>query len=365
MAKLRKNSSHGESLCRLLNIFGDMNLKRITLAVAALAVAFGAYAQPQMGGMRSSKRVSVLVDNDLCGDGDGLFHMVHQLLCTSSDVRGIVGAHVGASSQAWGQTSGEARKNNAEISAGRAEEILELIGQKGKVAVRPGAPAPMTDSKTPVVSDGAKLIIEEAKKASPEKPLYLLFGGPLTDIASAWLMDKSISKNVILLWIGGQEYSFGHPFPPEHNKGQNLVEYNLRLDVNAAKTVFNDSDLTIWQIPRDVYRQAMYSMAELETKIAPLGKIGDYLMSKLGAFARMADTYVLGDSPLCLISTLTTTFEPGAAGSFYEVTPAPMITDEGLYDFSKKGRDIIVYKTIDTRLLFGDMEARFTLEARK
>lgn len=32
---------------------------------------------------------------------------------------------------------------------------------------------------------------------------------------------------------------------------------------------------------------------------------------------------------------------------------------EGLYDFSKKGRDIIVYKSVDTRLLFGDMESRF------
>jgi hypothetical protein len=79
----------------------------------------------------------------------------------------------------------------------------------------------------------------------------------------------------------------------------------------------------------------------------------------------MADTYVLGDSPLCLISTLTTTFEAGAAGCFYEVTSAPTITDEGLYDFSKKGRDIIVYKTIDTRLLFGDMESRFRLAAQK
>ncbi|MCF0164957.1 MAG: nucleoside hydrolase [Bacteroidales bacterium] len=341
-------------------------MKKIILILAAALTAFSVFAQGQTPGVKrpQGKRVSVLVDNDLCGDGDGLFHLVHQLLCTSSDVRGIVGAHVGARSQAWGQTAGEQQKNNAEISVSRASEILELVGQAGKVTVKPGAPGPMTDSKTPYVSEGARLIIEEAKKASAEKPLYLLFGGPLTDVASAWLMDPSISKNVILVWIGGQEYDFGHPFPPQYFTGNNLVEYNLRLDVNAAKTVFNDSDLTIWQIPRDVYRQALYSMAELEDKIAPLGKIGEYLCSKLGVFARMADTYVLGDSPLLLISTLTTTFEPGAAGCFYEVTPAPTITDTGLYDFTKKGRDIIVYKSIDTRLLFGDMESRFRIAAK-
>lgn len=351
-------------------------MKKFIFLIGAALLGFSLHAQPPQGGAPQGQRpqgqrpaqqggrVKILIDNDLCGDGDGLFHLVHQMLCTSSDVRGIVGAHVGARSQAWGQTSGEAAaRNNADISVSRANEILELTGKAGKVTVKPGAPGPMADPKTPIDTEGARLIIEEANKATPERPLYLLFGGPLTDIASAWLIDPSISKNVILLWIGGQEYPFGHPFPPEHFKGNNLVEYNLRLDINAARTVFNDSDLTIWQIPRDVYRQSMYSMAELEDKIFPLGKIGEYLSGKLGGFARSADTYVLGDSPLCLISTLTTTFEPGAAGSFYEVTPAPKIMEDGKYDFSSPGRDIIVYKTIDTRLLLSDMESRFRLRA--
>ncbi len=338
---------------------------RKTILVAALClVALTGSTQAQNSRMPRGPRTAVLVDNDLCGDGDGLFHLVHQLLCTSSDVRGIVGAHVGAQ-RSWNQQAGEEQKNNAQISVQRANEIVELVGKTGQINVKPGAPTPMVDDSTPIESEGARLIIEEAKKATADKPLYLLFGGPLTDIASAWLMDPSISQNTILVWIGGQEYSFGHPFPPQYFKDRNLVEYNLRLDVNAAKVVFNKSDLTIWQIPRDVYRQALYSIAEIDDKIAPLGKIGEYLSTKLGGFSRIADTYVLGDSPLCLISTLTTTFEAGAASCFYETTPAPTITDEGLYDFSKKGRDIIVYKTIDSRLLFGDMESRFRLAAQQ
>ena len=349
-------------------------MKRLAFVLVAALVSVALYAQPAGPGPGGNRprpamqggRVKVLVDNDLCGDGDGLFHLVHQLLCSSSEVRGIVGAHLGARSQAWGQSSGEAvARNNAEISVSRANEILELLGKIGAITVKPGAPGPMADPGIPIESEGARLIIEEAHKASPERPLYLLFGGPLTDIACAWLMDPSISKSVILVWIGGQEYPFGHPFPPEYFRGNNLVEYNLRLDVKAAQTVFNQSNLSVWQIPRDVYRQALYSMAELDDKIAPLGKVGEYLTGKLGGFARMADTYVLGDSPLCLVSTLTTTFEPGAAGCFYETTPAPAITDEGLYDFTRPGRDIIVYKSIDTRLLFGDMESRFRLFAQK
>lgn len=332
----------------------------LPLALGLCALAMPAEAQP----MAQWPRVSVLVDNDLCGDSDGLFHLAHQLLSTSSDVRGIVGAHIGGQ-RSWSQPNGGKTKNAAEISAERAKEVAALCGKADQLSIRPGAPRPMTDARQPIDSEGARLIIAEAKKATPEKPLYLLFGGPLTDIASAWLMDPSISRNVILLWIGGQEYSFGHPFPAAYRQGENLAEYNLRLDIKAAQTVFNESDLTIWQIPRDVYRQCLYGIAEIEEKIAPLGELGAYLTGKMGAFAKMSDTYVLGDSPLCLVSTLTTTFEAGAASSFYEVVKAPTIRDEGHYDFSAEGREILVYKSVDTRLLFGDMEAKFRRAQRR
>lgn len=330
--------------------------KLIIFAVLCL-LAVPANAQFQSRGPRTA----VLVDNDLCGDFDGLYHLAHQLLCTSSDVRGIVGANLGAQ-RAWAQSDGQ--RNNAEISVQKALEVVELCGKTGKVTVKPGAPLPMTDDSTPAVSEGAQLIVDEAKKATPEKPLYLLFGGPLTDVASAWLMDPSISKNVILVWIGGQEYDFGNPLPAQYQTGSNEVEYNLRLDINAAKVVFNKSDLTIWQIPRDVYRQCLYGVSEIEDKIAPLGELGKYLYESMGFLGKMSDAYVLGDSPLCLVSTLTTTFEAGPASSFYVTVPAPRITDDGHYDFSVKGREINVFKTVDTRLMFGDMESRFRLLAK-
>lgn len=342
-------------------------MKKIHLLALALCASLSVWAQDapkaDMSWLpKGGPRVRVLVCNDLCGDADGLFHLAHQLLCTSAEVRGVVGAHLGGQ-QAW-QPSAEGSVSKADISVEKAREVAALCGRTD-LTVCPGAPGPMSDPRIPIESEGARLIIEEAHKATPDDPLYLLFGGPLTDIASAWLLDPSISRSVVLCWIGGQEYSFGHPFPPRYLKGDNEVEYNLRLDVSAARTVFNLSDLTLWQLPRDVYRQALYGVAELDDKIAPLGRLGDYLMKSLGFFARLSDTYVLGDSPLLLLSTLTTTFEAGAGSSFYEVTPAPRLTDDGHYDFSSPGRDIVVYRTIDTRLLFGDMESRFRLLAQK
>ena len=52
-------------------------MRKIFIMTVLLAgFAFSVSAQPAE---RSSKRVNVIVDNDLCVDGDGLFHLVHQL----------------------------------------------------------------------------------------------------------------------------------------------------------------------------------------------------------------------------------------------------------------------------------------------
>lgn len=329
------------------------------MLVSAFAQEGGKPTVPDFSSF-ARKRTPILITNDLSGDVDGIFALVHQLLCSSSEIKGIVGTHLG-NQRAW-TTNGQ-NMSVVDQAVARAQEVMELLDMKDQIKIVKGAEKGLEAIDKPIDSEGARLIIEEAHKASPERPLYVTVGASLTDVASAWLLDPSISKNIVVIWIGGQEYPFGHPFPPQYYKDQNLVEYNARLDVKAFQTVFNLSDLNLWQIPRDVYRQCLYSMDELADKIAPCGEIGKYLDEKLHRFG--SDTYVLGDSPMVLISTLTTTFEPGAASSFYEVTKAPKVTDSGLYDFTNPGRNIIVYKTVDTRLLFGDMESKLRNFAAK
>ncbi len=54
---------------------------------------------------------------------------------------------------------------------------------------------------------GSALIIEEAKKASPEKPLLVFVGGSCTTIASAWLSDRTITDRIIVFQIDGGAYN--------------------------------------------------------------------------------------------------------------------------------------------------------------
>ena len=303
------------------------------------------------------KKVKVVIDNDFCGDPDGLFALAQQVLSPTTDIVGIVGGHLSASG---GFTS---RKDQATESVEKANALLKVMNKEGKYRVVPGSETAMTSADKPADSEGARLIISEAKKCSPDKPLYVECGAALTNVASALLIDPSISKNIVVVWIGGQEYSFGAVPPP----GYSQVEYNLNLCIPAGQVVFNKSDVRVWQVPRDAYRQCMYGTAELNAFVKPCGKLGTYLCGALdktiqdceGFGIPMGEVYVLGDSPLVLLTSLQTGFEADPASSKWQPTPCPKIDDKGNYLPNPTGRIIRVYTHLDTRLMFGDMVAKF------
>ncbi len=63
--------------------------------------------------------------------------------------------------------------------------------------VEDGAPGAIPDESTPVDSPGARLIVEEAMKDDP-RPLHVAFYGPLTDMASALLIEPRVAEQNIL-----------------------------------------------------------------------------------------------------------------------------------------------------------------------
>jgi purine nucleosidase len=300
-------------------------------------------------------RVRVLIDNDFGGDPDGLFQLAHHILSPSVEIRGIIGSqnYKGGFYGAPG---------SATYACIQVNELLSAMQLTGKLPVFEGGDSGLTDINTPVVSAGAKAIVQEAMREDTPMPLYVVCGAGLTDIASAYLIEPRIAKKIILVWIGGQEYQ-GLEMPPL--KGKNL-EYNLGMDIKAGQVVFNVSDIAIWQVPRDAYRQALYSYPELVYKIKTNGNVGKFLVNKLEDVMKksnrsLGEAYVLGDSPLVLLTALQTSWEADPSSSMYVIKPAPRITDSGLYDETSAGRKIRVYTRLDTRLMFDDLVAKLAL----
>lgn len=199
------------------------------------------------------KMVRVITDTDAKNEADDQFAIVQALLSPKFENVGLIAAHFGT----------DQVPDSMERSYRELQTIFEKMDLPSRDMLYKGAPHAMERDDLPVESEGARLIVREAMKADP-RPLYVLFLGPLTDLASAYLMEPRIAGRLCAIWIGGGRYPDGGP------------EYNLGNDITAAQVVFA-SNMELWQVPQDVYQMMTVSLAELEYRVRPCGKIGAYL----------------------------------------------------------------------------------------
>ncbi len=121
------------------------------------------------------------------------------------------------------------------------QEILHLLHLMGREDMVPatlrGSTGYLPDEQTPVDSPAARDLAQRAAAYSPEKPLYVLAIGCITNVASALLMDPSIAAKIVVVWLGGQALHW-----PDNR------EYNLKQDVAAARVVFSSGAARV-QLP--------------------------------------------------------------------------------------------------------------------
>lgn len=304
-------------------------------------------------------RMRVIIDNDFGGDPDGLFQLVQHLLSPSVEISGIIGSHL-RPGDGW-----DASNETATHAKQKAEELLSIMQLDKNYTVTQGANLPLENDSTARRSDAADFIVKEAMRDDTKLPLYVVCGAGLTDIASAYLQQPAIAGRLTLIWIGGPEYAELATPPP----GYTTMEYNLNIDLKAGQVIFNKSSIPIWQVPRNVYRQVMMPYSSMLLKVKTQGKIGAYLTSNIERIMKMGikfnfnvgEVYIVGDSPLVLLTALQSSFEPDPSSSFYVLRQSPLINDLGIYEVNHKGRNIRVYTQLDVPLLLDDLYSKLAL----
>lgn len=309
----------------------------------------------------------MIIDNDFAGDPDDLVQLVHHLLSPAVDVRLVVASHLAPGD---GFDPGP---DSARHGLERVHEVLAAMGidasdpeVEGGSRIVLGAPEALAVRSSPRESPAALAVVAEALR-DDDRPLYYCAGGGLTDLASALLLEPRVADRLVLVWIGGPEHP-GLALPPP---GASDVEYNLAIDVRAAQVVFDHPTLPLWQVPRDAYRRCLVSDLELRTRMAPHGPVGALLHEALLEVGRRgwhgpgwSQTYVLGDSPLVLLTALQSFFEPDPSSSEHVLRPAPRVDDDGRVHPRDDGRPIRVFTRLDVRLLFEDLFAALAAFAR-
>lgn len=275
------------------------------------------------------KMSRVIVNTDAKNEADDQYCIVQALLTPSFELAGISPAHFGTKKS----------ETSMQDSHDEVVKLLDLMNLSGQVTIADGAAAALVDEETPQPSPGADLIIREAMK-DDARPLWVAFLGPLTEMASALLIEPRIAgRNVKVVWIGGGEYPCGGP------------EYNLSNDIHAANVVMK-SKVELWQIPNLVYRNIAVSYAELMERVYDKGPIGRYLVEQLIDWNAKVhpgpiEYRSLGDTP-----SLSVIMNPN--GGKWSWVPAPEFSPLMNYVHTGKHRPIKVYDRIDVRFILED-----------
>jgi purine nucleosidase len=286
----------------------------------------------------------VIINTDAKNEADDQFAIVHALLSPTLDTRGLIAAHFG----------NRRSQRSMEESREEIDLLLRLMNLTDKVTVANGAASGLVDEQTPQDSPGARLIIDESRLAAPDDPLFVAFLGPLTDMASAILLDPEIvQRNVVVIWIGGVGYGGLTSYPG--------IEFNLSNDIAAANVVF-DSGIKIWQVPSSVYSMVSVGYAELDEKIGQAGPLGEYLIRQLHEWnatyhPEPIESRSLGDSPAVSLMLFP-------RGATFRIVPAPRFGAEGHY-VPGSGHPIKVVESVDVRFLLEDMFAKIRKFARE
>jgi hypothetical protein len=274
----------------------------------------------------SQKPRRVILNTDAHNEIDDQMAIVHALLSPELKVEGIIAAHYGI----------HTHEDSMEQSYREVQYLLKLLGMEGKVPVLKGASLALEKPDTPRKSEGAEFIIERAKSSS--EPLYIAFLGPLTDMASAYLVAPEIAEKVVVLWIGGGWWPTGGP------------EFNAFNDWMAVDLVFSSS-LPLVQYPRTTYRMMRVGVAEMERFVMGKGAIGDYLVSLFKTWRIDSPSprrwWVYGDSPA--IGTLI-----NPEWGYYVHLPAPRLQPDLSYQHGSNQRQIEVCVEVQAGEIFED-----------
>jgi inosine-uridine nucleoside N-ribohydrolase len=210
---------------------------------------------------KPAKGVTVVLDTDTYNEIDDQFALVYALLSKESFNLEAVYAAPFSNSRADNPTRG------MELSY---EEILRILNKmkisSEDLAFR-GSKNYLSQDLKPEPSPATEDLIRRASQHSPEDPLYVVPVGAITNIANAILLKPEITRNIVIVWLGGHAHSW-----------PNTREFNMMQDKTAANVVL-DSGVPFVQLPcMGVVSEFHTTVPEMEYYLSGHNEISDYLL---------------------------------------------------------------------------------------
>lgn len=238
-------------------------------------------------------------------------------------------------------------KDGMEKSYNEIFKILLLAGEECDVFR--GSEKYLDDENTPVISSAAEDLVQRAKNYSPEKPLYVVAIGAITNIASAILLNPDIIENIVVVWLGGHGLHY-----------HDTKEFNMYQDVAAARVVMQ-SGVPFVQLPCvGVVDKFAVSKQELEFWLKGKNPLADYLATNAIA---AAEAYAKGRAWTRVIWDVTAVgWLLNDSDRFMQsrVIPTPIPTYDNFYATDYNGHPMRYVYSINRDSLMNDLFEKLT-----
>lgn len=203
--------------------------------------------------------IDVVIDSDTYNEIDDQFAISYAFKCPEKLNLQAIYAAPFLNQRSVSPEDGMIR-SEAEI-----RKLLALLEEER--AVFAGSRTYLPDEATPVASPAAEDLVRRAMGYSPEKPLYVMCLGAITNVASALLMQPEIADRIVIVWLGG------HALEWEDN-----YEFNLRQDIAAARVVYASGAPLVMLPAQQVVSSLSTTGAELNQWLRGKNALCDYLV---------------------------------------------------------------------------------------
>lgn len=207
---------------------------------------------------------TVMIDADTGNEVDDPYAIIRALLEPSFHVVGLNAAQW----QATHWNIPRTMENSFRIN----ETLLAYMDLSAEVPNNRGAEDRLFDwGQKQHASMASFEMIQHAKKMKNGDKLHVVCLGALTNVASAILMDPTITDKISVYWLGSQ-YNFEEQFLTKS-------DFNCVMDIQAVSVMFH-SDVEMHIIPTNVASKMTFEFDDVVNKIEHKHHVCDYLIRR-------------------------------------------------------------------------------------
>lgn len=288
----------------------------------------------------AGRRVDAILDTDAYNEVDDQFAIAYMLLKKERiNTIGICAAP-------FLNRRSKSAEDGMEKSYAEILKLLSLMEMDSFAQnVYKGSTSFMESEKEPVMSAAAEYMASEAKKYSPENPLYIIAIGAITNVASAILLaPEAMRENTVIVWLGGHSREW-----------HDTMEFNMKQDYKAARVVFN-CGAPVVQLPcNGVVSEFRTTKAELEFWLKGKNPIANYLAENA---INEAESYGKGTAwSRCIwdVTAVAWLLNDGEKFMRSYLLDSPIPQDNHLYCYDRKRHDICYVYSVKRDPLFTDL----------